>query len=30
MKTTPSIRTKLTDKYNIKHPFTQAGMAFAG
>jgi NAD(P)H-dependent flavin oxidoreductase YrpB (nitropropane dioxygenase family) len=30
MKVTPSIRTKLTDKYNIKHPFTQAGMAFAG
>ncbi len=30
MKVIPSIRTKLTDKYNIKHPFTQAGMAFAG
>jgi NAD(P)H-dependent flavin oxidoreductase YrpB (nitropropane dioxygenase family) len=30
MKITPSIRTKLTDKYNIKHPFTQAGMAFSG
>ncbi len=30
MQVKPSIRTKFTDKYNIKHPFTQAGMAFAG
>jgi NAD(P)H-dependent flavin oxidoreductase YrpB (nitropropane dioxygenase family) len=26
----PSIPTGLTKRYNIKHPFTQAGMAFAG
>lgn len=27
---TPSIPTRLTRRYNIRHPFTQAGMAFAG
>ncbi len=24
------IKTRLTEKYGVKHPFTQAGMAFAG
>ncbi len=30
MKVQASIPTALTRRYNIKHPFTQAGMAFAG